>query len=949
MRRRALQNCYLHLHAVRLALLLCALIGASAGAADWDPNHSVSGAGSGGSGWWFPSDANWYPGTGSTDFAWTPNSDALFAGNPGWVMFDSVSNGPIAANSMTFSNGGCFLLNSNVNRNSVANPIHTLNVFNLNSGLLTYHCNFSNTNQGSADAETWNIGSLNVTQGAAMAFLMSNLGNYKFTNQATVSVANRLTLPLYGANAAFLRNVTPTPNYNVSIVPCMVYQKALLLPWYSFVGYDAAGNSLRALCGVAPFGIEENMQMYNQIPGTSAFDNIRISTPQAVNSPTTINSLVLEGCGYDYPGTRSTADVTGSGELTVSSGGILFLRGPENFSNPVKFPHGVEGRLFVGNNRPYASWQSEVGSYTNVPTIRAAFSGDTGLTITAQPFYNMVYDAQKGRYTVTTQYDPDPITLTGNSTYTGITTLNAAVVKMSIPANFGNSSMIVLNAGTSLSPTADNFLSASQGLTMNPGSILDAAHRTTTVHDVVLNSGSAGIAIHSSTQLHASGNVFLNGATLNFILDSEPSSGATFPLITGAASVSGSFTQGNTLQTSFNGGPLHTFGITISTNSVVLTEGGNGGNTGYAGTPYGNGGAAWPIPGLIDLTNYDNGGKDVAFHDNGNDGPFNPYANTQFVRADNIVHIVTYGDMPGDPKGNGYAFGAHNGGGNWLKFTVNVARSGTYDVQFRYANADDLAHFHVEFDGTMVGNIVALPMAGNWSYFTPIQTLAGVNLTAGQHVMRVFVENGDGSNAALVIPWLNFVQSGGGTGPTISTQPASVTVTAPGTATFTVAASGNGPLTYQWTKNGVNISGATSSSYTTPATTAGDNGELFAVLVGDSSGSVTSSNATLTVSTNGGGGPTITNQPASVSVTAPNTATFSVAASGGTGALTYQWTKNGGNISGATSPSYTTPATTTSDSGELFAVIVTDATAKSVTSSSATLTVTGGGGGGGSS
>jgi len=54
--------------------------------------------------------------------------------------------------------------------------------------------------------------------------------------------------------------------------------------------------------------------------------------------------------------------------------------------------------------------------------------------------------------------------------------------------------------------------------------------------------------------------------------------------------------------------------------------------------------------------------------------------------------------------------------------------------------------------------------------------------------------------------------------------------------------------------------------------------------------------------------------------------------------LTYQWQKNGANIAGATAASYTTPATTTSDSGSTFDVVVTNA-GRDVTSSAATLTV----------
>jgi Zn-dependent metalloprotease len=86
------------------------------------------------------------------------------------------------------------------------------------------------------------------------------------------------------------------------------------------------------------------------------------------------------------------------------------------------------------------------------------------------------------------------------------------------------------------------------------------------------------------------------------------------------------------------------------------------------------------------------------------------------------------------------------------------------------------------------------------------------------------------------------------TTPTISTQPASVSVGTGATATFTVVAAG-GNLKYQWYKNSAAISGATSASYTTPATTSSDNGATFYVVVSNTKGSVTSSSATLTVTT----------------------------------------------------------------------------------------------------
>src|SRR6266404_1641252 len=89
--------------------------------------------------------------------------------------------------------------------------------------------------------------------------------------------------------------------------------------------------------------------------------------------------------------------------------------------------------------------------------------------------------------------------------------------------------------------------------------------------------------------------------------------------------------------------------------------------------------------------------------------------------------------------------------------------------------------------------------------------------------------------------------------PTITTEPTSRTVRIGQATTFSVTASGTGALTYQWLKNGAAIIGATSSSYTTPATTSADNGALFSVVVGDSSGQTATSNpATVTVITNVG-------------------------------------------------------------------------------------------------
>ena len=76
------------------------------------------------------------------------------------------------------------------------------------------------------------------------------------------------------------------------------------------------------------------------------------------------------------------------------------------------------------------------------------------------------------------------------------------------------------------------------------------------------------------------------------------------------------------------------------------------------------------------------------------------------------------------------------------------------------------------------------------------------------------------------------------------THPSSRTVAPGETATFSTTATGDGPLSYQWERDGKAISSATTASYTTSPATATDNGAKFRVVVRNSAGSATSNPAT---------------------------------------------------------------------------------------------------------
>ena len=113
------------------------------------------------------------------------------------------------------------------------------------------------------------------------------------------------------------------------------------------------------------------------------------------------------------------------------------------------------------------------------------------------------------------------------------------------------------------------------------------------------------------------------------------------------------------------------------------------------------------------------------------------------------------------------------------------------------------------------------------------------------------------------------------TPPKITTQPESQTLTAGQSASFSVVASGTGPLSYQWNLNDLAIPAATDSVLTLSNVQPADAGS-YTVVVANLAGSVTSAVATLTVNVP----PSISTEPLSQTVTAGQSASFAVVASG---------------------------------------------------------------------
>ncbi|MBC7708045.1 carbohydrate-binding protein [Polaromonas sp.] len=179
--------------------------------------------------------------------------------------------------------------------------------------------------------------------------------------------------------------------------------------------------------------------------------------------------------------------------------------------------------------------------------------------------------------------------------------------------------------------------------------------------------------------------------------------------------------------------------------------------------------SAVSLPGRIEAENYDQGGEGVAFHD------LDPANNGGLYRTDAV-------DVSQSAEG-GFKLGWVQQD-EWVEYSVTVPTAGTYQFQARVAAVASGASLHAEVDGVNVTGAVAVPVTGSYDTFTTI-TKDAVNLTAGPHIVRLYIEKAAASGYLGDINWIAFatpapVQPPAPvTAPTADTIPPVVNLTAP--------------------------------------------------------------------------------------------------------------------------------------------------------------------------
>ena len=253
--------------------------------------------------------------------------------------------------------------------------------------------------------------------------------------------------------------------------------------------------------------------------------------------------------------------------------------------------------------------------------------------------------------------------------------------------------------------------------------------------------------------------------------------------------------------------------------------------------------------------------------------------------------------------------------------------------QNQTATVGSTATFSVSPNGTApflyswYKNNVKVPGANNSSYTTPMLT----SFDNG-NIYKCIITNCNNSyqatsnNATLTV-------NSSCTAVTIDNQPQNQTVNAGGTATFSVSVNGTAPFLYFWYKNGVQIPGASNSSYTTPPLTTSDNGNYYYCLITNcnSQNGTSSNRANLTVNTSCTG-VTISSQPQNQTGAPSASASFTVTTTGTSPSYEWQHSSDGGSTwnnltnaspySGATSSTLNIYPVSTNISGHKYRCMI---------------------------
>lgn len=163
-----------------------------------------------------------------------------------------------------------------------------------------------------------------------------------------------------------------------------------------------------------------------------------------------------------------------------------------------------------------------------------------------------------------------------------------------------------------------------------------------------------------------------------------------------------------------------------------------------------------PIPGKIEIENFDLGGEGIAYHDNSTGNAGGQYRTTEDVDLENCSE-------------GGFNIG-YVAAGEWLEYTIDVTTAAQYTLSVRVANPGAAKSMHVELDGQNISGNITVPATGGFQAWQTVSVTTPV-LTKGVKVLRVSLDAAD-----FNVNYLTFALAGSIEGPVVSlTAPANNT------------------------------------------------------------------------------------------------------------------------------------------------------------------------------
>lgn len=428
------------------------------------------------------------------------------------------------------------------------------------------------------------------------------------------------------------------------------------------------------------------------------FSIVNFAPDQPLLANTTYEVVIPAGGMKDYAGNAITTTFT-----SYFSTGATGSFPPSSISKPWVYEDDKKVTLYwnaSSNTTRYIIKRSSssTGTFTQIGTSTTASYIDNNVTNEANYYYTITPENSFGQGTTSVVVYAKPAFYISSLNWESATSAWGSAEKdQSNGENSSDDGNIISLNGTEYSRGLG--VHANSAITYNLGGKYDRFLSDIGVDDEVGNAGSVIFTVTlDGKQLYTSG--LMTGASANKSIDIDVSGGSKLVLTVSPdgdngqdhASWGGARLKANIPQSAYNG-------------------------------------IVHPIPGIIQLENFDIGGNGFAYLDNTAGSAVTPTVN---FRTTEDVDIETCTDTDG-----GYNIG-YATAEEWLEYTVNVQNTGIYDLNFRVACNGAGRTVSVNMDGTTIANNVAIPNTTGWQIWETV-TVKNIPLTTGQKIMRLTI------------------------------------------------------------------------------------------------------------------------------------------------------------------------------------------------------------------